>query len=227
MENAIGKLMYIGKNFKGELENGKIYDCLDLSFGQVKIIDDTNEAFWYSATNPGGDSGKDHSAWAVIEDNTPDQLLTEFVSGNKSRTQKDSEEERGKILAEVSFSFSEKGRAPKQRDIERKYVEETPERKKYRDQQMSSFARSLARMLDENVRKYNGFDNYMKTFDSQPSDTYQYELNGKKYNIVRNEKSWSIYRVTKNESTFVERVFLNRYPKINDIRVYMATSGKY
>ena len=49
MENAIGKLMYIGKNFKGELENGKIYDCLDLSFGQVKIIDDTNKAFWYSA----------------------------------------------------------------------------------------------------------------------------------------------------------------------------------
>lgn len=66
MENAIGKLMYIGKNFKGELENGKIYDCLDLSFGQVKIIDDSNEAFWYSATNPGGDSGKDHNTRAVI-----------------------------------------------------------------------------------------------------------------------------------------------------------------
>ena len=110
MSEAIGKLMYIGKSFKGDLINGKTYDCFDISFGDVQIIDETGELYWYSATNPAGGGGKDHSVWAVIEDNSDNKLLTAFVSGDINRTEKDKAEEKGKILASLSIETDTRGR---------------------------------------------------------------------------------------------------------------------
>lgn len=227
MSETIGKLMYIGKSFKGDLINGKTYDCLDLSFGHVQILDESGELYWYSAKNPAGDQGKDHSVWNVIEDNSDGSLLTEFVLGNKSRTEKDKAEEQGKILASISFEMGGKNRIPKQKKIVRSYVEETPERKKFREKQLSTFADFMARHIYENIKKHNGAENYMKTFDSQPGDEYEYDFNGKKYKIVKNEKSWSVYRVTKSKKDLIERLSLSKCPKVNDVKIHIATSGKY
>jgi len=99
--------------------------------------------------------------------------------------------------------------------------------KKEYQKQLSMFADFMARHLYDNIKKYNGAENYMKTFDSQPGDAYEYDFNGKKYKIVKNEKSWSIYHITKAKSTLVERVLLKQYPKVNDVKIYIATSGKY
>ena len=45
---AIGKVLYSGLTSKGSLTDGKVYDCIGLSFGKLRIIDDSGEAFYYS-----------------------------------------------------------------------------------------------------------------------------------------------------------------------------------
>lgn len=90
-----------------------------------------------------------------------------------------------------------------------------------------SIAKILVDSLRSNIIKYNGFENFKKTFDSQPGDEYEYDFNGKKYKIVKNEKSWSIYRVTKSKTDFIEHVSLSQCPKVNDVKIYIATSNKY
>ncbi len=227
MSEAIGKLMYIGKSFKGDLINGKTYDCFDISFGDVQVIDETGDLYWYSATNPAGGGGKDHSVWAVVEDNSDNKLLTAFVSGDINRTEKDKAEEKGKILASLSIETDTRGSMIKHKRIVRSYVEETPELKEYREKQLEGIAKMLVDSLRSNIIKYNGFENFKKTFDSQPGDEYEYDFNGKKNKIVKNEKSWSIYRVTKSKTDFIERVSLSQCPKVNDVKIYIATSGKY
>lgn len=210
MNKPIGKLMYIGKSSKEDLINGKTYGCFALSFGYVQVIDESGEKYWYSAINPAGDQCEDHSVWTIVEDESDNKLLTEFVLGNKSRTEKDRAEEQGKVLATISFETVKKSKFAKQKRIIRSYVEETPERKKYRDKQLSMLAEFMARHLYDNVKKYNGMENYIKTFDSQPGDAYEYDFNGKKYKVIKNEKSWSVYRIYKEKKIFVERVSLNQ-----------------
>lgn len=227
MSEAIGKLMYIGKSFKGDLINGKTYDCFDISFGDVQIIDETGELYWYSATNPAGGGGKDHSVWAVIEDNSNKKLLTEFVSGKNDRTEKDKAEEEGKILASLSIETGKGSRMMKHKKIVRRYVEETPELKEAREKQFETIAKILVGSFCDNMCKYGSFENYKRSFDSQPGDEYEYDFDGKKYKIVRNEKSWTVFHITKSKSILVERVSLKQCPKVNDVKIHIATSGKY
>ena len=174
MSEPIGKLMYIGKSSKGDLINGKTYDCLDLSFGDVQVIDESGEPYWYSATNPSGGGGKDHSVWAVIEDNSNKKLLTEFVSGKNDRTEKDKAEEEGKILASLSIETGKGSRMMKHKKIVRRYVEETPELKEAREKQFETIAKILVGSFCDNMCKYGSFENYKKSFDSQLGDEYEY-----------------------------------------------------
>ncbi len=227
MSEPIGKLMYIGKSSKGDLINGKTYDCLDLSFGDVQVIDESGEPYWYSATNPAGGGGKDHSVWAVIEDNSNKKLLTEFVSGKNDRTEKDKAEEEGKILASLSIETGKGSRMMKHKKIVRRYVEETPELKETREKQFETIAKILVGSFCDNMCKYGSFENYKKSFDSQPGDEYEYDFDGKKYKIVKNEKSWTVFHITKSKSILVERVSLKQCPKVNDVKIHIATSGKY
>ena len=227
MNNPIGKLMYIGKTAKGDVVNGKTYDCIDLSYGDVRIIDESGEPYWYSATNPAGDKVIDHSVWAVIQDNSSKLELTDFVSGNKSRTDKDIEKERGEILAAMSLEPAVGRKVSKYRKIVRVFVDETPERKKYREEQLESIANFLAWSIQENTSKYNGIQNYLNTFESQPGDQYVYEYNGKKYSIVRNKESWSLYQIDKSKDVFVKRFPLTQFSQANDVKIHIATSCDY
>ena len=43
----IGKVQYAGESCPGNLTNGKTYDCIGLSYGNIRIIDDSGEPFYY------------------------------------------------------------------------------------------------------------------------------------------------------------------------------------
>ncbi len=47
------KVKYIGKTFGIEgLTNGKIYECIGIEDGMLRIIDDSGEDYLYSAIKP-------------------------------------------------------------------------------------------------------------------------------------------------------------------------------
>lgn len=65
------KVKYIGKSFGVEgLTNGKIYECIGIEDGMLRIIDNSGEDYLYSAIKP---SLLENSTlcgkWAIVEDN--------------------------------------------------------------------------------------------------------------------------------------------------------------
>jgi hypothetical protein len=70
------KVKYIGKSFGVEsLTNGKIYECIGIEDGMLRIIDDSGEDYLYSAIKPS--SLEDMSLcgkWEIIEDSSNKDL---------------------------------------------------------------------------------------------------------------------------------------------------------
>lgn len=70
------KVKYIGKSFGVEgLTNGRIYECIGIEDGMLRIIDDSGEDYLYSAIKP---SSLEHielcGKWEIIEDNENEDL---------------------------------------------------------------------------------------------------------------------------------------------------------
>lgn len=64
------KLKYIGESFGIDgLTNGKIYTCIGIEDGVLRIIDDSDEDYMYSATNPRPLDGRSPGGrWEIVED---------------------------------------------------------------------------------------------------------------------------------------------------------------
>ena len=74
-----GKLKYIGKSFGAvSLTNNKTYNCVGYDEkGWVQMVDDSNEDYCYSATNPKPlDGSSEGGRWQLIE--SYDKGLTEL-----------------------------------------------------------------------------------------------------------------------------------------------------
>ncbi len=65
------KVRYIGTSFGVEsLTNGKIYECIAIEDGFLRIIDDSGEDYLYSAIKPAAmDNLELCGKWEIIEDN--------------------------------------------------------------------------------------------------------------------------------------------------------------
>lgn len=70
------KVMYIGPSFGVTgLTNGKIYECLGVEFGNLRIIDDSDEDYLYSPIKPGPLDGSHlKGKWRIIEDDENETL---------------------------------------------------------------------------------------------------------------------------------------------------------
>ncbi len=76
------KLKYIGESFGVDsLTNGKIYECIEVDNGMLRIIDDSDEDYLYSAINPRPLDGLSKGGkWEIIEDDVAGTLNTLFSS---------------------------------------------------------------------------------------------------------------------------------------------------
>ena len=229
MDNKIlGTLLYVGKNYIGDLTNGKTYNCVALSFGKVKIIDDSGEPFWYSATSPGLKTGKDKDFFAIQTDNSEDKILTDFINGTKNRTPADLAEEKGKVLVSETVYFGSKTMR-KSKGYQRNYIEETPDERKERKKVMKPAIESFARAILDSWNKAGGLDNYLDQFNSHEGDTYPFTKNKSNYLIIRNKKSWSIYKSDKkdNPTDFIERISVSQCKEIGDVKIYIIKNSQY
>lgn len=70
------KVRYIGKSFGVEsLTDGKIYECIGIEDGMLRIIDDSEEDYLYSAIQPASlENMKLCGKWEIIEDNKNNDL---------------------------------------------------------------------------------------------------------------------------------------------------------
>lgn len=70
------KVRYIGKDFGVEgLTNGKIYECVGIEDGMLRIIDDSGEDYLYSAIRPSSlENTELFGRWEIIEDNEKEDL---------------------------------------------------------------------------------------------------------------------------------------------------------
>lgn len=70
------KVRYIGKSFGVEcLTNGKIYECIGIEDGMLRIIDDSEEDYLYSAIQPGSlEYPELCGKWEIVEDNENEDL---------------------------------------------------------------------------------------------------------------------------------------------------------
>lgn len=67
---VIAKVKYVGVSFGVEgLTNGKIYDCVGIEDGMLRIVDDSEEDYLYSAIEP-ADLANNRlcGKWEIIED---------------------------------------------------------------------------------------------------------------------------------------------------------------
>ena len=65
------RVKYIGQSFYGGfgLTNGKIYECIEEKFGLLRIVDDEDEDYLYSAKAPCAPDGSSAPGrWEIIED---------------------------------------------------------------------------------------------------------------------------------------------------------------
>lgn len=139
----IGRVQYIGLSSKGDLTDGKIYDCIGLSFGKIRIIDDSGEPFYYSRKL----SFKDGLAkFVVVEDKSPKNILTGFADGTISRTPFETEIEKDHIIymEEVFLSKNSKGHVNKNSCEKMVFVKRTPEINKAEEERLKSFTKFLA-----------------------------------------------------------------------------------
>lgn len=68
---SIGRVKYIGESFGVDsLTDGQIYDVLEvLSDGLIRVIDDSEEDYLYSDTNPAPlDASSKGGKWVIVED---------------------------------------------------------------------------------------------------------------------------------------------------------------
>lgn len=65
------KVRYVGISFGVEcLTNGKIYECIGIEDGMLRIIDDSDEDYLYSAIKPSSlENIELCGKWKIIEDN--------------------------------------------------------------------------------------------------------------------------------------------------------------
>ena len=70
------KVKYIGKSFGIEgLTDGKIYECIGVEDGMLRIVDDSEEDYLYSAEQPGSlESEEDYGKWEIVEDDESGSL---------------------------------------------------------------------------------------------------------------------------------------------------------
>jgi hypothetical protein len=70
------KVRYIGKDFGVEgLTNGKIYECVGIEDGMLRVIDDSGEDYLYSAIRPSSlENTELFGRWEIIEDNEKEDL---------------------------------------------------------------------------------------------------------------------------------------------------------
>lgn len=75
------KLRYIGESFGVDsLTNGKIYECLRVDGGMLRVIDDSGEDYLYSVINPRPlDGSSKGGKWELIEDDEEGTLKTLFA----------------------------------------------------------------------------------------------------------------------------------------------------
>lgn len=75
------KVKYVGETFGVALTNGTIYKCLGVEdipgFGiMLRVIDDTEEDYLYSAKNPAPlDGSSPGGKWEIIEDDLKGTLV--------------------------------------------------------------------------------------------------------------------------------------------------------
>lgn len=77
----IGKVKYIGKSFGVEsLTNGAIYDVVGIEKPLIRIIDDSEEDYLYSITEPAAlEDNQLCGRWKVIEDYTEGNELSKII----------------------------------------------------------------------------------------------------------------------------------------------------
>lgn len=149
----IGKLQYIGPNYKYGLTDGKIYDCFGLSSGDVQIFDDEKELYYYSATKPYNDVKNGAGKWILINDYTNGEL-SDFISGKKSRTSIEIEYEKDNVISSVEVQFP-KNKKDFVKYVTKKYVyiKKTPEVIKYQEKILRQFAESLIPIIEKDLIK--------------------------------------------------------------------------
>lgn len=64
-----GRLRYIGEDFPLALTNNKIYDCVGVDHGMLRIVDDEGEDYLYSARRPKSATAHEYEGgrWEVVE----------------------------------------------------------------------------------------------------------------------------------------------------------------
>lgn len=64
------KVRYIGDSFGVDgLTNGKIYECIGIELPFIRVIDDSEEDYLYSASIPGDLTDPDKKGrWEIVED---------------------------------------------------------------------------------------------------------------------------------------------------------------
>lgn len=70
------KVRYVGKSFGVAcLTNGKIYECIGIEDGMLRIIDDSEEDYLYSAIEPADLANNELCGkWEIVEDNENQDL---------------------------------------------------------------------------------------------------------------------------------------------------------
>lgn len=70
------KVRYIGESFGVDsLTSQKVYTCLAVEDGLLRIIDDSGEDYLYSATNPAPlDGSAPGGTWEIVEDDENQSL---------------------------------------------------------------------------------------------------------------------------------------------------------
>ena len=65
------KVRYVGRSFGVEcLTDGKIYECIGIEDGMLRIIDDSGEDYLYSAIAPSSLENPEFCGkWEIVEDN--------------------------------------------------------------------------------------------------------------------------------------------------------------
>ena len=74
------KVRYIGESFGVDsLTNGRVYDCVNIESGMLRIVDDSGEDYLYSATNPRPLDGTSKGGkWEIINDDDKGTLTKLF-----------------------------------------------------------------------------------------------------------------------------------------------------
>ena len=64
-----GRLRYIGEDFPLALTNNKIYDCVGVDNGMLRIVDDEGEDYLYPTKNPKPADEHEYEGgkWEIVE----------------------------------------------------------------------------------------------------------------------------------------------------------------